>query len=422
MPTKYKTKTLEDSLIVSPKENEVQVVKTCKTDRRGFLNYVARGTASIGLGGLLLASGCSKELPPLSPQLQQKAVEQEANDLEGWTKRADMPTARSNFGAAFIDGILYIVGGQTADDKKYLTTLKELEAYDPVIDKWTEKGPLDIHRSMLDAVAIDGKLYAVGGCYSMGRGYSSFLEVYDPKKDKWPEVFIQREKRGDPSILENIGDMPSAWERKRDMPTPRMLLSVGVIDGKLYVIGGWNTGSGQGHPLSTLEVYDPKTDTWERKRDMPTPRLQAGVGALENKLYVIGGYIGKKSPPVEEFSPVEVYDPKTDTWECKASIKGERSIIKVVNFKDKLYIVSRFGGIEMYDSKTDKWAKVAELSKGTKPRQMIATCSFGDRLYIYSIGGGIRLDDDSRGMPQWEFSNTMNVYVFEEKREREVPK
>src|SRR5690242_15221774 len=59
-----------------------------------------------------------------------------------------------------------------------------------------------------------------------------------------------------------------SWTTKASMPTSRYGLSVGVVNGILYAIGG-DTING---PSNTVEAYDPATDTWSAKASMPTAR------------------------------------------------------------------------------------------------------------------------------------------------------
>ena len=47
------------------------------------------------------------------------------------------------------------------------------------------------------------------------------------------------------------------WAQKADMPTARADLAACAVNGEIYVIGG-----GWGPFLSTVEVYDPSTNTW----------------------------------------------------------------------------------------------------------------------------------------------------------------
>ena len=58
------------------------------------------------------------------------------------------------------------------------------------------------------------------------------------------------------------------WRRKADMPTARSCFSTGIVDGKIFAIGGRlqpETDEFGEIALSTVEMYDPKTDTWQRQ-------------------------------------------------------------------------------------------------------------------------------------------------------------
>ena len=112
--------------------------------------------------------------------------------------------------------------------------------------------------------------------------------------------------------------LTNACVAKADMPTPRFGLTTSVVDGKIYAIGGGKTPYGK--YLSTLEVYDPTTDTWTTKADMPTARFFHSTSVVNGKIYAIGGapYAEASVPTVEE------YDPATDTWTRKADMPTSR--------------------------------------------------------------------------------------------------
>ena len=68
----------------------------------------------------------------------------------------------------------------------------------------------------------------------------------------------------------------SPWVRKANMPTPRTLLSTAMVNGIIYAIGGWGTEElieeAEDEALAVVEAYDPVTDTWTRRSDMPSAR------------------------------------------------------------------------------------------------------------------------------------------------------
>ena len=110
-----------------------------------------------------------------------------------------------------------------------------------------------------------------------------------------------------------------------------------MVDGKIYVIGGAGVHPGSKetalHParphrsVDTNEVYDPATNTWETRQTMPTARNHAFVGVVNNKIYVIGGRVGNAFiTRASNTGIVEEYDPATDQWGAlKASMPNPRS-------------------------------------------------------------------------------------------------
>ena len=113
-----------------------------------------------------------------------------------------------------------------------------------------------------------------------------------------------------------------AWTKKADLPTPRMGIHANAVEDWLYVIGG-DQITATTAPSGLVEVYDPAKDAWMRKADMPTARGFFGTAVVDGKIYAIGG-----SPNMIEhdrgIAVVEAYDPTTDTWTRKADMPTPR--------------------------------------------------------------------------------------------------
>ena len=54
-----------------------------------------------------------------------------------WAKKAPMPTPRAQLSLAVVNNVIYAIGGR--DGKQ---TLKTVEAYNPLTDKWEKKADM----------------------------------------------------------------------------------------------------------------------------------------------------------------------------------------------------------------------------------------------------------------------------------------
>jgi N-acetylneuraminic acid mutarotase len=150
--------------------------------------------------------------------------------------------------AVTLDGFIYLVGGQGTDDTA-------LQRYDPAADKWTRLAPLSMRRDHTVAVALEGKIWALGGRLGVGSAFDT-VEVYDPATDTWS---------AGPSMLDTRSGFGAA-----------------VIDGRIYAAGGEILIQ----PVfvrDTAEVYDPATKQWSYKAKLPTPLHGTGAGAWDGK-------------------------------------------------------------------------------------------------------------------------------------------
>lgn len=209
--------------------------------------------------------------------------------------RSSMLIPRHSFTAGIVDGKIYVIGGLSINN----SAIEVVDVYDPAKDLWWRKSSsLPTPRYGLASVSYKGKLYAVGGALIDGNGNvksTSVLEVYEPNKDEW-------------------------FKKKAEMPTPRHGFSLVELNGKIYAIGGWVSGYESFNPketaLSSVEVYDPIRDTWQKKQNMPTPRGWLTTYVVNQKIYAVGG----KSSNDVQLNNIESYDPVSDTWKKEKSL------------------------------------------------------------------------------------------------------
>ncbi len=112
------------------------------------------------------------------------------------------------------------------------------------------------------------------------------------------------------SVVRAYNVATNIWTSKHDMPVARWGMNgAGVIDGKIYVTGGY-TSEGYSGVTASLFVYDIASDTWTRKRDMPAAGGDGVTGVIGGKLYVVAFKGPYPNPEVNFFR----YNPTTDSW------------------------------------------------------------------------------------------------------------
>lgn len=314
----------------------------------------------LGLGLLLGTAGCAGFTPGTSPEFPSTK----------WVAKASMPTGRCCLGAAAIDGIIYAVGGEVLSIGQ--GQLATLEVYDPASNTWQTRSPAPHTKSAAAVAAIDGKLYVTGGFIASGAPDAA-TDIYDPATDTWSSGAPMPTPRGGAAaavvdgILYVIGGLnatgqisttyqtvegynptSNTWLTGSLMPTPRFAAAAGVIDGLIYVAGGEKTIGATGAQLfATLEVYNPRTDTWSTKSSMPLPRRFAAAGVIDDRLYVAGGVT-----PDGETNAVLIYHPQADAWTASVALAEDRAGAAGVVLDRTFYVLGGFPALADVDAFT----------------------------------------------------------------------
>jgi N-acetylneuraminic acid mutarotase len=84
----------------------------------------------------------------------------------------------------------------------------------------------------------------------------------------------------------------NTWVSKKEMPSSRMNHECVVLEDKIYAIGGINDNGSVVYDIN--EVYDPKINSWGASTEMPGGLQMFGATLCNNKIYAIGG--GTTSP------------------------------------------------------------------------------------------------------------------------------
>ncbi len=274
-------------------------------------------------------------------------------ETDSWNKKAPLPTGRSNFTLVTAENKVYAIGGDPFSDKN--------EIYDPQTDSWTTLAPMPTPRQHLYGTVLDGKIYMIGGLQPK-EGSAS------PRDWSYENISVKNE----------VYDIASdTWQELAPMPTPRHDTRAIAFDGNIYVIGGMGEKNNMWKALSVVEMYDPQTNSWKRKTNLPEPRDGFGISAIMNKIYVVGGFNDDGV-----VKTVLVYDPNLDVWNTTTDFPNNNNgSAGVATIDNQLYVVG--GCDKAYNSynntfigKVNNWVSIDYLGQ-TPP---------GDEPVIFARG------------------------------------
>lgn len=136
--------------------------------------------------------------------------------------------------------------------------------------------------------------------------------------------------RNDPQQVTDAGPVVDAgtptaegWTALRPLPAGVGEAAIAALDGKIYVIGGYDT-------LPSLQIYDLASDTWSQGPSLPEGTDNAGALARNGKVYVFGG----------EASPrLQIYDVAQRQWSTGPDLPTPRFSSVVEQIGDRAHLV-----------------------------------------------------------------------------------
>lgn len=212
-------------------------------------------------GGLIIVLIGALALVAGAPAAAQQTPESRLPEVDGWAITAPLLAPASEQAVADLGGRIYVIGGYPPGR----IPVSVVQVYDLATNRWEYGPPLPVPMHHAMAASVGDQLYVIGG-------------EFDGAGTGRAEVYLDSVYALDPQA--------GTWALKAPMPTGRSAGGAAVVDGRIYVAGGWPP---RGHDFA---VYDPATDAWQTLPDVPTQRNHLAVAAIDGKVYVAGGRFG----------------------------------------------------------------------------------------------------------------------------------
>src|SRR5581483_6711100 len=283
-----------------------------------------------------------------------------------WEPVAALPFPLQRLAAASDGRSIFAIGGRTALASN--TTVETVSRFDPATNLWTNLGlaPISMGLSSGDAVYLNGKIYVPGGFTSTSSSPVQTHYAYDVAANSWSMMAAA------PSVAYFYA------------------LAADEARGVYYLTGGNNNLNGA---VATVRVYNPQANAWSDLPPMSVARYGHEAAMIEGKLYVVGGF-GISGG----LAGGEVYDFAAQKWSPIAGLSRQRRFASGAVGKDPsgnpLWLIvggedpntgALISTAEAYDVRNNRWMTLDTSFNQITPRTQMAGATQGGMFY--TVGG-----------------------------------
>lgn len=223
-----------------------------------------------------------------------------------WTSLTPAPASFSAAAGAALGNRMYVIGGNGAAGEKDANG-RQVYVYDVGTGHWSRAASLPAPRTNFAAVALGGKIYAVGGLDPFHA--TSTVFVYDPSRNR--------------------------WSRAARIPQALHAVAAVAFHGELWAIGGRDLA---GAVTRGVWIYDPSRNRWRAGPRLPAPLETAGAAVAGDEIHVV----------LE--SVTLTYDAHTHRWSRGPSLEVSRHALAVYAIDRTLYAIGGCIAPQLEDS------------------------------------------------------------------------
>lgn len=281
-----------------------------------------------------------------------------------WVYATPMQEARKNSSVIALDGKIYVLGGESVNDKTIHTGRNVAEQHSSNVDSALKSFAVyDTEKKTWETLP-DYPGTTTGICKAAMFAYNNEITVVGGQTDTSITGKLL-------NVVYAFNTETKQWQKKADLAEGRTNLAAVVSKDQLYT---W-TKAGE---TDKAEIYDIKTDTWETAVMPDTSRI-IDAASVDNRVFVLKEdgekmfwqeYLPEDN--IFEDAGVECPFATSDQYKASAVISGKIYLVKEAETKEVL----------VYDAYTDEWSQISAMNLTKKDSALVA--SGND---IYSIGG-----------------------------------
>jgi hypothetical protein len=285
-----------------------------------------------------------------------------------------LPEPVSSFGAAVADGWLYIYGGHIGGEHEHSAENLSQHFRRIKLEGGTEWEDLEMQTPLqgLALVAHGGKVYRVGG-----------LNARNATKEDEEDLHSTAD-------FAEFDPASGKWKSLPPLPAPRSSHNAVVIDGKLYVVGGWHLAGGSPgtwQPDGLVYDFAKPEAGWQKLPEPPFKRRAIAVGSWKDKLVVIGGMDDKGKVSRK----VDIFDLSSGKWSQGPKLPGSGMMAfggAACGVDGEIYATGLQGVVYRLNDAGSAWEEATRMATGRFFHQLVPT-SDGRLL---AVGGASRTD------------------------------
>lgn len=271
---------------------------------------------------------------------------------------------RSSFGTTVHEGKVYMAGGHQGPEHTYpeWSFTDDFVAYDIATNTWKTLAPRPRKAHGFQIAAHGNYVYAFGGF--------AYSAAHKPSWKSLPEI-------------DRYDIRTNQWTTIGTLASPRSSNQAITIDGKVYIVGGWNStpkfdNDADGIFLDTIEVFDLATEKLETASfKIPSPVRRAFTGIAHNGELVLIGGLGEGASHFELLNKVQAINPKDGsvrelpplpfaTFAPAAEVLGNELLVFGGMYKTGAWDYEYVAHIHRLDLAKDKWEHTGRYLKETK--------------------------------------------------------